>query len=141
EGRMIEVDRGIGPALHPESRRALVSAAAQQRGDREHVPLPRPAPGDPLQLSELLERVDPDVRVRADADPDPALADLIRRAEAVAEIRLRGRADANPRAGLGQEVELSRVRMGCVDNGRVRAETARLREQLDRAQAMLGEAL
>src|SRR5205823_2759785 len=61
--------------------------------------------------------------------------------EAVAEIGLGRRAYADPRSRFGEEVELASVGVGRVDDGRVRAETAGLREQLDRAQAVLGQAL
>ena len=53
---------------------------------------------DPVELTQLLERVDAHVRVGADAEPDAAVQEPLDRQEAVAEIRLgrRARADARP---------------------------------------------
>ena len=63
------------------------------------------------------------------------------RQEAVAEIRLGRRARADAGAGLGHEVELAAVGVRRVDDRRARAEAAGLREQLDGAEAVLGDAL
>src|SRR5438093_9777907 len=106
ERRMVEVDLSVVPGLEPEGARTLVRAAAQKRADREHVPTSRLPPRDPLELAELLERIDAHVRVGADADSDPARTDALDGQEAVAEVRLRRRARADPRAGAGEEVEL-----------------------------------
>ena len=73
--------------------------------------------------------------------PIPRSQSSCDRREAVAEVRLGRRADADPRARLGEQVELARVGVRRVDDRRVRAEAAGLREQLDRPQAVLGEAL
>ena len=101
----------------------------------------RLAPSDALELAELLQRIDPDVGIRADAERDPALAEALDGREAVAEVRLRGRADADARAGLGEEVELGVVGVRSVDDRRARAEAARLGQELDRPDAVLGQAL
>jgi hypothetical protein len=90
-----------------------------------------------LELPELLERVDPDVRVGADAGADPALAEALEGREAVPKVRLGRRADADPRAGVGQEVELPVLGVGRMDDGRPGAEAARLRQELDRTDAVL----
>ena len=63
------------------------------------------------------------------------------RQEAVAEVRLGRRARADARAGGREQVELVAVGVRRVDDGRARAEAAARVEQLDRAQAVLGEAL
>ena len=63
------------------------------------------------------------------------------RQEAVAEVRLGGRADADRGARVAKQVELVAVRVRGVDDRRPRAEAALAREQLDRPQAVLGQAL
>ena len=85
--------------------------------------------------------IDPDVRVRADAERDRPRADPLRREEAVAEVGLGGRARADGGACGGQEVELGAVRVRRMDDRRPFAEAARALEQLDRAAAVLGDAL
>src|SRR5204862_5152172 len=114
ERGVLEVDLDVAPALEAECPGALVGAAAEERRDGEDTPLSCAPARDALELAQLFQRVDPDVRVRADADPDPALADLFRGAEAVAEIRLGGRADADAATRLGQEAEPVRVRVAAV---------------------------
>ena len=96
---------------------------------------------DALDLAQLLERVDPDVRVGADAERDPAVLDPRGREEAVAEVGLRRRAGADRRSRLGEQVELRAVGVGGVHDGRPRAEAAGAGEELDRPAAVLGEAL
>ena len=130
-----------GHASSPSAARAAVGADREQIVHREDVAPARLAPRDALELAQLLERVDPHVRVRADADPDAALQEPLDRHEAVAEVRLGRRADADARAGLGEQVELVPVRVRGVDDRRARAEAAARVEQLDRAQPVLGEAL
>src|SRR6476646_5055623 len=138
---MLEIHVDAGPALEPESRGPFVRAKTEEGRKSDHIAPPLATAGDALQLPQLLERVDAHIRVRADADADPACAELQHRREAVAEVRLRGRADAHPGASVGEEVELARIGMGRVHDRRARAEAARICEQLDRAQAVLGEAL
>jgi hypothetical protein len=65
----------------------------------------------------------------------------LNRKEAVAEIRLSRRARADPRAALGEQVELVPVGVRCVHDGRARAEAAAVGEELDRPETVLGEAL
>ena len=60
--------------------------------------------------------------------------------EAVAEVRLGRRADADARSCRREQVELAAVGVGRVDDGRARAEAALAIEQLDRPEAVLGEA-
>src|SRR5215213_11823349 len=63
-------------------------------GDKD-VPVAREPAGVGLYLPQLLERVYPDVRVRADGESDIALQDSPGRQESVAEVPLRGRAGAH----------------------------------------------
>ena len=64
------------------------------------------------------------------------------RKEAVAEVRLGRRARRRSRAPASrEEIELVAVGVGRVHDRRARAEAALACEQLDRAQAVLGEAL
>jgi len=67
------VDLDVGPLLEPERARAFVGAEAEERVGRQHVSAAGLAAGDPVQLAQLLERVDADVRVGADAESDPAM--------------------------------------------------------------------
>src|SRR5439155_15957382 len=75
-----------------------------------------------------------------DADPDPALAELLDRRKAVAEVGLGCQAETHARVRLRQQVELARIRVCGVDDGRMRPEAAGLCEQLDRPQPVLREA-
>ena len=61
--------------------------------------------------------------------------------EAVSEVRFRGRAEADARAGLRQEVELPRGRVRPMHDRRPGAQAAGLGEELDRPQAVLRETL
>ena len=63
------------------------------------------------------------------------------RQKPVAEIRLGRRTHADARACGREEIELAPVGVGRVHDRRPGAEAARLREQLDRPQPVLGEAL
>ena len=101
----------------------------------------RLAPCDALELAKLLERVDADVRVGADRDRDTPLEQRRAGGEAVSEIGLGRRAEADRAAVRGEEVELGVVRVGAVHDRRPLAEAAAAREQLDRPQPVLGEAL
>jgi glycoprotein endo-alpha-1,2-mannosidase len=136
-----EVDLDRRPRLEAQGSGALVRADREQSVDGEEVAAARLSPADPVQLAQLLERVDADIGVRADAEPDPAVEDALDRQEAVAEVRLRRRAGADSTVRLAEEVELASVRIGRVDDGRARAEAAAVREELDRAHAVLGHAL
>src|SRR5581483_12244165 len=139
--RVVEVHRAVGPAVDPERGRALVGAEREQRVERDDAAAPCRAPRDPVELAELLERVDADVRVGAGADADPAFAEPPDRREAVPEARLRRRAETDARAGLGEQVELRVRRMRGVDDGRARPEATRPGEQLDRREPVLRAAL
>ena len=71
----------------------------------------------------------------------PRSSEAVHRRVAVAEVGLRRRAETDARSGLGDEVELAVVGVRSVDDGRSRPEAARLRQQLDRPQTVLREAL
>src|SRR6266487_103156 len=116
--RVLEVDLDFVPRLETERRCALVGAEAEQRVDRDDVATTGAPARDSFELSQLFERVDPDVRVGADADADSAVAELSDRCEAVAEVRLRRRADADSGTGFGDQIELVRIRVGGVDDCR-----------------------
>src|SRR5262249_19532702 len=138
---MRKVDLDVVPVLETERAGALVRAEAEQRLGRNDVAAPALSARDPLELAQLLERVDADVRVRADADADAARADALDWEEPVPEIRLGRRARADARAGAREQVELVAVRVGRVDDGRALGEAAGSLEQLDRPDAVLGQAL
>ena len=96
---MLEVDLGVGPRFETERCGSLVGAYPKQCVGRDDVAaLGRPA-RDPVELSELLERVDPHVRVRADADGDAAIEDALHGEVPVAEVRL-GRGETQMREPL-----------------------------------------
>src|SRR5439155_3500463 len=63
------------------------------------------------------------------------------RREAVAEVRFGRRADAHPGAGVLDELELGVGGVGRMDDRGARAEAAGLGQELDRAEAVLGDAL
>jgi CDP-diacylglycerol--glycerol-3-phosphate 3-phosphatidyltransferase len=108
---------------------------------REDVTAAGLAASDPIELAELLLRVDADVRVRADAQFDAAVEEAFDGDEAVGEIRLRRRACADAGAGSREEVELLAVRMRRVYDGRARGQASACIEQFDRPEAVLGETL
>src|SRR5215211_8964190 len=110
----------------PRSRRCLVLSD-------EDVPAAREPAGVGLDLPQLLERVYPDVRVRADGEMDFSLQDLLGRQEPVTEVPLRGRTGAHGGAMLGEEIHFPSARVRGVDNCGVRPEKASLREQFDRS--------
>src|SRR5690348_14263632 len=138
---MLGVDRDFGPLVESERGGAFVRPEAEQGSGGDDVPPACAAPRDPFDLPQLFQRVDADVRVGADADPDPALAKLLDRREAAAQVRLGGWAEASPRSRFRDEIELVVVRVRRVDDGRSRPEAAGVREELDRAHAVLREAL
>ncbi len=78
---------------------------------------------------------------RADAQLDLTVHDAQHRQEAVAEVRLGRRAHADARTRLGNEVELAPVGVRRVHDRRALTEAAFAREQRDRPNAVLGQAL
>ena len=139
--RMRAVDLDRRPLLEAERRGALSRPDREQRVDAEHVSPPALPASDAVELAQLFEGVDAHVRVGADAHADAAVQNAFDRQEAVAEIRLGRRARADPRTGVGEQVELAPVGVRRVDDRRARPEAAAVGEELDRANAVLGEAL
>ena len=124
------------------SERPPSSAPKQSKPVRgEDAARPGLAAGDALELAQLLERVDADVRVGADAERDPAVLDAGGREEAVGEVGLGRRAGADRRAALLEQIQLGAVGVCGVHDGDVRPEATGAIEQLDRPAAVLCEAL
>src|SRR4051795_4237549 len=138
---MAEIDLDVGPLLEPERAGSLVCTDAEQRLVRDDVTSTALPACDALELPQLLERVDADVRVGADADADASRRHPLDGEEAVAEVRLGGRAHADSRSGLGEQVELPAIGVGRVHDGGPLAQAARPLQQLDRADAVLRETL
>ena len=119
------------PSSAPKQR----SVSASQTSRR-----PDPPPGRGLELPQLLEWVDAHVRVRADADPDPALAEPLEGRESISEVGFGGGTDADTGARRGKQVELVVVGVRGVNDRRAGPEAAAAVEQLDRSQPVLGKA-
>ena len=83
---MTELDLDAVPGVDPERRRTPHRADGQEILHRHDVAAELLPAGDALELAELLERVDANVRVRADAQRDAALENAGDRRG----IRLRG---------------------------------------------------
>src|SRR5581483_8650311 len=95
--RVREVDRRLRPLVESERGRPLVGAEAEQRAQRDDAAAPGLPARDSLELTQLLQRVDANVGVAADAHPDRAVAHAGNRQEAVAEDRFWRRAHAEAR--------------------------------------------
>ena len=130
-----------GHASSAERASAHVAAELVQLIGREDAAASGLPSRDALQLAELLERIDADVRVRADAERYRALSDALGGQKAVAEVGLRRRAGADGRTRRGEEVELGAVRVRRMHDRRSLAQAARAREELDRPAPVLREAL
>src|SRR5918994_2264638 len=107
----------------------------------QDVPPAREPAGARLYLPELLERVDPHVRVGADAEVYLQRDYLFRRQKAVAQVPLRGRAGAYKRAVVGEETQLGPVGVGGMDDHGAGAEKAGLGQEPNRAHPVLSLAL
>src|SRR5438309_11862548 len=118
---MTNVDCHIRPPVEPERTAAAEGADVQEFVHGEDVSAARLAPRDSVELAKLLERIDPHVRVRTDAQLDATVEDTLHREKAVAEVRLCRRARADVGAGRCKEVEFVSVRMRRVDDRRPRA--------------------
>jgi CDP-diacylglycerol--glycerol-3-phosphate 3-phosphatidyltransferase len=129
------------PSFEAEGARAFVGAEAEECLGGDDVAAARLAPRDSFELAQLLERIDADVGIRADAHSDAARAHTLDRQEAVAEVRLCQRAGADARAGTGEKIELGAVCVRGMHDRCALAEAAGSIEQLDRSNAVLGEAL
>ena len=130
-----------GRRARPATRRARApprprpsrSASSASTEMTPRVPVCRRA--DALELAQLLERVDADVRVGADAEPDPA----VRRRARPAGSRRRGSPRSSGRRRCARRRRASRssscaVGVRRVHDRRARAEAALAVEQLDRPQ-------
>ena len=136
--------RGDSRSGQAEAVRAVDRQAAPERRRRarvavvhEHVAAAALAARAALRLAGLLERIEADVGVGAERDPDAALPELLRRQEAVAEVGLGRRAGAHGGLGLAEQVELAREHVRGMHHGRPVAEQAAVVEVLDRVQAEL----
>src|SRR5262249_22430495 len=128
---LVEADRG-GAVAAPDR---------EQLGRAEDLSCAGVSSCGALELAELFERVDPDVRVGADAEGDAALDPRTHGGAAVAEVGLRGRAKTDACSRLGDEVELCVVGLGRMDERRRRGQAPGTGENLDRPQTMLLEAV
>src|SRR5215208_2555542 len=138
---MGDVHGDLRPRFQPERGGPFVRAEREQALERDDVAAQCMPSRDAVELAQLLERIDPRVRVRADAESDPPFAYAIDRRVAVAQIRLRRGTDADPRARIAHQVELDVRSMRRVHDRRPRREAARAREKLDRADAVFLQAL
>src|SRR5829696_3902368 len=107
----------------------------------EDVPASREPAGVGLDLPQLLERIYPDVRVRADGKTDIALQDLLGRQEPVAQVPLRGWAGAHRGPVFGEEIQFLPAGVRGVGYGGVGTEETGLGEQLDGRHPVLGQTL
>src|SRR5688500_829649 len=98
EGAVAEVDLDLRPGVETQGPRSDLGPERVQLVAREDAAAAGLPPCDAFELAQLLERVDPDVRVGADTDRDTSCADALGGEEAVAEVRLRRRAGADRRA-------------------------------------------
>src|SRR5918996_3628459 len=138
---VLEVDRDPGPLLEPEGGPADLRAEAHELLRREDATATGLAPRNPLELTQLLERIDAHVRVGADTERYRAFPEAASGEEAVAQIGLRRGAGADRRAARCQQVEFRAVRVRRVYDGRPLAKALSPRQQLDRATPVLGETL
>ena len=103
--RVCQVDVNLRPRLQPERASALVGAKAQQPFHGEHAAFARLATSDSLDLAQLRERVDADVRVGADAERDPAVLDARGGEKAVREVGLCRGARADRCTALLEQIQ------------------------------------
>jgi CDP-diacylglycerol--glycerol-3-phosphate 3-phosphatidyltransferase len=136
-----DIDFDRRPGVEPERSGALDGPDLQELLGRDDVAAKLLASRRAFQLTQLLERIDAHVRIRADAKRNPSRAQPLHRDEPVAEVGLRRRADADPRTGVPNEIQLVVARVGCVDDRRPRPEAAGALEQLDGPDAVLRETL
>ena len=83
---VLEVDDRLGPGRQPERVGAVRTADREQLLVGDHPAATGLSAADPLELAQLLERIDSHVRVGADAQRDPPVDDARHRQEAVAEF-------------------------------------------------------
>src|SRR5262245_3185338 len=115
---MAEVDSDVRPGRETERAGADVLPERVQLvrgGDASPACL---SPGDALQLPELLERIDANVRIGADRDGDRTSPHAVRGEKTVAQVGLGGRTGADRRSRRSEKVELGAVRMRRVHDRR-----------------------
>jgi CDP-diacylglycerol---glycerol-3-phosphate 3-phosphatidyltransferase len=138
---MAEVYLDVRPGLEPEGGGSVLRPDSEQLFGGDDVSPQLLSPGGAFELPQLFERVDPHVRVGADAERDPVGTESFHRHEPVAEICLRRRAEADPCPSFREEAELPVVCVSPVDDRRAGPQAAGVREELDRAYPVLGQAL
>ncbi len=138
---MGQIDLDVVPLLEADRAGAFVCSEAEQCLGRDDVASACLTARDSLELAQLFERIDADIGVGADAEPDPACAHALDRQEAVPEVGLRRRTGTDACTGSGDQVELGAVCMRRMHHGRAVTEAAGPIEQLDRPDAVLGETL
>ena len=106
---MVEVDLQIRPRVETERASALVGAEAEQPLGAEDTSPAGLAASDPLHLAQFLERVDPHVRVRPDAERDAAVLDPRGRKEPVGEFHYLGVDEARAAAAAAAEAGVELV--------------------------------
>jgi hypothetical protein len=74
---MREIHEDVVPLLEAERACTLVGSEAEKRLRRDDVSPARLTSRDSLELAQLLERIDADIRIGADADADAARADAL----------------------------------------------------------------
>ena len=129
-----------GHVSSPSARAPRLRPEAEELLGREDPATAGLAPRDPLELAELLEGIDAHIRVRPDAERDPAGPNPLGWQEAIAEICFRRRAGTDRGSRGSEEIELGAVGMGRMNDRRSGTETAGARQELDRSQPVLGDA-
>jgi hypothetical protein len=115
---MSEIDCDPGPCFDAERGSTVGGTHREEVVGRDDVTRARLATSDAADLPELLERIDTNVRVRADRDRDPALEKLADLRETVTEVRLRGGTQADACPCLGDELQLGLGRVRGMDDRR-----------------------
>src|SRR6185437_16626602 len=110
-----------------EQRRRVLVAALQARQSLVE-----------LDRAGLLEGVDHRLRIAAYREPRPGRTERGRRPDAVSEVTLGRRAEADGRAGLAEQLPVAVARVGDVDRGEALRERAGVGEQLGRRLPICG---
>ena len=84
---MGEIRLDFGPLLEADRLRPLGRADREELRHGNDIAAELLTTCDSLELPQLLERIQPDVRIRADAERDPVLADAGDGEEAFARVR------------------------------------------------------
>src|SRR5262249_59463884 len=124
ERRVLEIALARRPRVEPERASAAGGAELEQCLRCNDVSPQQLPAGDALELPQLLEWINSDVRVRADRERKATLGHRFERREAVAEGGLRGGAQADSGFGLRGQGELVLPGVRRVDGLRVWGEGA-----------------